>query len=363
MGTDTSTIKINNMDIDFDAEIEQHLNEVRKLQKPSGVFTASAHTVATGYDKAWLRDIYFMLLCFLEAGDIQTVQKAAKALLTVFVKHSEKIDWAIENKPHETWQYIHARFNPETFEEYWEEWGNRQNDAVGEVLNILVELELRGASVLETDEEREVVQKIIAYLNRIEYWHDPDNGIWEENLEVHASSVASVIAALKKAQQVPWLSVPEGMIEKGEASLRALLPRESQDKFCDLALLSILYPFSLATEEETELILRNVEYFLTRDKGVIRYKNDRYYNNNEDGYSEEAEWCMGLSWLSIIYAQKGNTERAMRYLERAKETITSDGLIPELYYSHTNRANENTPLGWAESLYVIALSKVRPLAT
>lgn len=58
------------MEIDFQKEIDAHLNEVRKLQKPSGVFTASAHTVATGYDKAWLRDIYFMLLCFLETGEI-----------------------------------------------------------------------------------------------------------------------------------------------------------------------------------------------------------------------------------------------------------------------------------------------------
>lgn len=349
------------MEIDFEKEIEAHLLEVRKLQKPSGVFTASAHNVATGYDKAWLRDIYFMLLCFLETGEIETVQKAAKALLSVFVKHEEKINWAIENKPHETWQYIHARFHPETFEEYWEEWGNRQNDAVGEVLNIIVELELRGASIIETQQEKDVVQKIIAYLVRIEYWDDPDNGIWEENLEVHASSIASVVAALKKAQQVPWLSVPSEIIQKGEATLRTLLPRESDNKFCDLALLSIIYPFHESTEEETLEILRNVEYHLTKDKGVIRYKGDRYYNQNTDGYSEEAEWCMGLSWLCIIYAERGDRGRAEYYLERARQTVTEAGLIPELYYSHTNRQNDNTPLGWAESMYVVALCKVRGL--
>lgn len=350
------------MDIDVKNEIERHLSEVRKLQKPSGVFTASAHTVDTGYDKAWLRDSYFMLLCFLETGDIETVKKAAKALLSVFVKHQEKIDWAVAHKPHETWQYIHARFHPETFEEYWEEWGNRQNDAVGEVLNIIVELELRGESIVESDEERRVLQQVIAYLMTIEYWHDPDNGIWEENLEVHASSIASVVAALKKAKQVPWLSVPEGAIEKGEATLRTLLPRESQGKFCDLALLSIIYPFAEATREEEEGILRNVEYFLTRDKGVIRYKNDRYYNHNEDGYSEEAEWCMGLSWLAIIYAERGERGKAEHYLMRARATITEHGQIPELYYSHSSRPNGNTPLGWAESMYVIALMRVEALS-
>ena len=349
------------MAIDFEREIERHLGEVRKLQKPTAVFTASAHAVTTGYDKAWLRDNYFSVLCFLEIGELETVHKTAHALLALFIKHADKINWAIEHKPVYTWQYIHARFHPETFEEYWEEWGNRQNDAVGEVLNLIVELELRGLAVAETEDERMMVQKIIDYLVRIEYWHDEDNGIWEEVLEVHASSIAAVNAALKKAQQLSWLQVPEGVIEKGDAALRELLPRESKEKFADLALLSVIYPFEEATEEEIVEILRNVEYHLTRDKGVIRYKNDRYYNKNTDGFSEEAEWCMGLSWLSIIYAERGDRERAQHYLERAQATMTHEGLIPELYFSHTEVPNENIPLCWAESMYVVALKKVRDL--
>lgn len=347
------------MQIDFTREIEAHLSEIRKLQKPTGVFTASAHDVATGYDKAWLRDNYFTVLGFFETGDMETTHRTAKALLGLFVKHKDKINWAIEHKPWETWQYIHARFHPETFEEYWEEWGNRQSDAVGEVLDLICMLELRGVVVAESEEEREMVQKIIDYLVRIEYWHEEDNGIWEEALEVHASSIAAVVSAFKKARQLSWLTVPEGVIEKGEDALRALLPRESKSKFADLALLSILYPFREATEEEAREILRNVEYHLTKDKGVIRYKTDRYYNRNKsDGWSEEAEWCMGLSWLAIIYAERGEREIAEHYLERARATITQDGKIPELYFSHTNEPNGNTPLGWAESMYVIALTKV-----
>ncbi len=95
---------------------------------------------------------------------------------------------------------------------------------------------------------------------------------------------------------------------------------------------------------------------------MIRYKSDRYYNQNPyDGHSEEAEWCMGLSWLAIIYAERGDRARAEYYLERARKTVTENGLIPELYYSHTERPNDNTPLGWAESMYVAALTKVRDL--
>jgi len=348
--------------IAFEKQIAAHLDVLRSLQKPSGVFTASAHNVETGYDKAWLRDIYFMTLGFLETGEIEVVQKAAKALLTVFVKHEDKINWAIQHKPHYAWQYIHARFNPETFEEYWEEWGNSQNDAVGEVLNLLVDLELRGHGVIETESERAMLQKIVDYLVSLEYWQDEDNGIWEEDMEVHASSIGSCVAALKKAQQLDWLIVPNEAITLGEDALRALLPRESKTKFSDLALLSLIYPFAVTTEAETLAILRNVEYHLTRDKGVIRYKLDRYYNNNEDGYSEEAEWCFGLSWLASIYADRGDKEKAFYYMRRATATVTPEGLIPELYYSHTDKPNENTPLGWAESMYVVALHKVSKLA-
>lgn len=349
------------MTFDFDAEIRAHLDIMRGLQEPSGAFLAAPKNVATGYDKSWLRDNYFITLGFLESGSFAEVKKAARALLTVFVKHTDKINWAIENKPHETWQYIHARFHPETFEEYWEEWGNRQNDAVGEVLNLLVTLELMGESVIETDEDRAIIQKIVDYLVRLEYWNDPDNGIWEEYVEVHASSIGSALAALTQADRLDWVTVPPEAIERGEQALRDLLPRESVTKFVDLALLSLIYPFHVTTEEETQAILSNVEYHLLRDKGVIRYKLDYYYNKNEDGYSEEAEWCFGLSWLAIIYAERGEKERAYYYLRRAKSVITEAGTIPELYLSHTDIPNENTPLTWSESMYVVALTKVRQL--
>ncbi|NCN11954.1 glycoside hydrolase family 15 [Candidatus Kaiserbacteria bacterium] len=349
------------MTFDFDTEIKQHLTVVRSLQKPSGVFTASAFDVDTGYDKAWLRDIYFMTLGFLETGEIEVVRKAAKAFLKLFVKHEDKINWAIQNKPHEAWQYIHARFHPETFEEYWEEWGNSQNDAVGEVLNLIVTLEQMGVGVVETAEERAMVQKIIDYLVTLEYWHDADNGIWEENMEIHASSIGSCVAALTKANEIKWLTVPDQVIARGEHALRALLPRESTTKFCDLALLSLIYPFAVTTEEETLEILKNIEYHLVREKGIIRYKLDRYYNNNIDGYSEEAEWCFGLAWLAIIYANRGEKEKAYYWLRRAKSTLTPDQKIPELYYSHSDTYNQNTPLGWAESMYVVALHTVKQM--
>ncbi len=346
---------------DFDSAIKWHLDQVRKLRAPTGLFTASAHDVATGYNKAWLRDVYFMTLGFKYTGEMDVVKSTAKALLQILAKHKDKIVWVVNNKPFATWQYIHARYNPETFEEYWEEWGNKQNDAVGEVLYLLAECENTGHFVVETEEEKELIQILVNYLNAIEYWHDADSGIWEENQEVRASSIGAVVRALKEASKLPYVTLPEGIIEKGESALRALLPRETENRFCDLALLTLIFPFEVTTQEETLKILSNVEYFLTRDMGVIRYRNDRYYNNNKDGYSEEAEWSMGLAWLAIIYAKMGDVEKAKQYLDRSEKTVNKDGLIPELWYSHTDKSNDNIPLGWAESMHVVALVAVKEL--
>lgn len=355
-----STISLSSFD--FDSAIRWHLDQVRKLRAPTGLFTASASDVTTGYNKAWLRDIYFMTLGFKYAGEMDVVCDTAKALLKILEKHQEKITWASRNQPpYETWQYIHARYNPETFDEYWEEWGNKQNDAVGEVLYLIADCENSGAVVAETQEDKELVQMLVNYLNNIEYWHDADSGIWEENQEVRASSIGSVVCALKCASKLPYITIPEGAIQKGELALRALLPRETTTRFCDLALLTLIFPFEVTTQEETKKILENVEYFLARDLGVIRYRNDRYYNRNVDGYSEEAEWSMGLAWLAIIYAKMGDTEKATHYLERSEKTVNKDGLIPELWYSHTQESNQNIPLGWAESMHVVALVTVRDL--
>jgi GH15 family glucan-1,4-alpha-glucosidase len=347
--------------------LEKHLNNIRALQVPSGLFTASRSDVSTGYNKAWLRDNFYTCLAFEEEEEWETVKKVWKALLAIFVKHKNKISWAVKNKPYNTYQYIHARYNPETFEEFWEEWGNKQNDAVGAILFKIGDLESRGIKIIETEEEKEIMQILVDYLKSIEYWADSDNGVWEEYEEVHASSVGACIAGLKSIAKLGMVEIPHHLIEKGEETLKKLLPRESKSKFVDLALLSLIYPFNVVSEREAREIVRHIEYHLKRDRGIIRYKNDRYYNKNEDEISEEAEWCFGFPWLSIIYKKwsedgkkfgditdSDDAKKAYEYLEKSFKTIHKDK-IPELYYSDSDKPNENVPLGWAESLFVVAL--------
>src|SRR5262249_10157107 len=152
-------------------------------------------------------------------------------------------------------QYIHPRYHPETFDEYWEEWGNKQNDSIGCILFKIGELEERQAGlVVQDDDDRRGLQKLVWYLSTLQYLHDPDSGMWEENEEVHASSIGACIAGLISIRRVEGIEVPEELIERGKTALAAILPRESKGKFVDLALLPLIWPYHLTDAAQTKAI-------------------------------------------------------------------------------------------------------------
>lgn len=335
--------------------ITQHLEILKDLQYETGVFAASSKQVGTGYNKSWLRDNFYECMAFEVMQDWKTVEKTYDAIIKIFLKHEDKIDWAIKNKPVHSYQYIHARYNPDSFDEFWEEWGNKQNDAVGCILFQVGRLEKhKKRAILESEDHLRIVQKLVDYLKSVEYWHDRDSGMWEEDEEVHASSVGACLAGLKEMSSVPGITVDPELITKGQEALDSLLPRESDRKFTDLALLSLIFPYNVVDAQQRDQILENIEYHLLRDKGVIRYKGDRYYNKNPDGYSEEAEWTFGLAWLAIIYEKLGNYRKAREFLDKLIAIDTPAGM-PELYFSNSPEYNDNTPLGWSESLFIVAL--------
>jgi len=339
----------------YDQLIKQHIEILKNLQYKSGLFAASKKDVDTGYEKSWLRDNFYECLAFEVISDWDTVEKTYNSLLNIFLKHEYKIDYAIAKKPNQKHEYIHSRYHPETFDEFWEEWGNKQNDSIGAILFNIGRLEHHHKrKVLKDELHVRIVNKLVKYLESIEYWCDKDSGMWEEDEEVHASSVGACVAGLKSINNLPQINVPSELIDRGMQTLKDLLPRESEKKFVDLALLSLIYPYNIVNKRQRDEILKNVEYLLLRKKGVIRYKNDHYYNKNPDCYSEEAEWTFGFSWLAIIYENMGEKKKAKKFIDLMLKTITPKG-IPELYFSNSDVHNQNNPLGWSESLFIVAL--------
>ncbi len=327
--------------------ISHSIKLLESLQYPSGLFAAAALTVKTGYSRAWLRDNVYASLGLEAAGNYDAVLKTYRALIEVLKKHEFKIDWMIkEPQPKAAYRYIHARYDPVTGDEINEEWGNKQNDAIGAILFKIGELVKKGIIKLD-DTDKRIIQKLVHYLNAIEYWKDADNGMWEENEEIHASSVGACVAGLIAVKDI--VEVPDELIQKGKSALNALLPRESVTKETDLALLSLIYPYNIVDEKQREAILKNVEEKLLREKGVIRYAEDKYYSNGL-----EAEWTMGLAWLAIIYKQLGILNKYRYFMEKTFSAMNNKGELPELYYGGTSEHNENTPLGWAQSLYLVA---------
>lgn len=325
------------------------LRIIRKTRYSTGLFGASGKDVGTGYDKAWIRDNMFVSLGVENAGDIDTAKKTYQALLDALKKHEYKIDWAIREKPDAKFKYIHARVNPVTLEEFHEEWGNMQNDSIGGLLFKIGDLYNKGIMIIRDRHDLSIVQKLVYYLMSIEYWHDRDNGIWEENEEVHASSVGACVAGLRAVRNM--VDVPEWLIEKGQETLNTLLPRESESKEVDLALLTLIYPFKVVDNEQKMQILENIEKRLVRKRGVIRYEKDNYYNNGS-----EAEWTFGFPWLAAIYKEMGNNKRYWHYLLKTIMVMNWKMELPELYFGRSSRHNENTPLSWSQAMLLCALA-------
>src|SRR3989339_1489877 len=326
--------------------LQKSIKIIEEMQYPSGLFAASGLNVKTGYNLSWIRDNVYTLIGLESAQKYSIVRKTLRALLDVLLKHEYKIDWAVREKPKHHYQYIHARYDPITMEEIWEEWGNKQNDAIGALLFKIGDLEEKGIKIIRNENDLRILQKLVHYLQSIEYWHDKDNGMWEENEEVHASSVGACAAGLKKISKIVF--VPQEIVKKGLSTLNKLLPRESKAKDVDMALLSLIYPYNIASNKQKEQILANVEKKLLRARGIIRYAGDKYYNKNG-----EAEWTMGLPWMAIVYRKTGRNGKYKFFMRKTFEAINGNHELPELYFANSDAHNENSPLGWSQSLLLV----------
>ena len=328
--------------------LQHSLQILRTMQYPTGLFAASRMTARTGYNLAWIRDNVYTAIGLEAAQKYNIAKKTLRALLDILLKHEYKIDWAVKEKPKHHYQYIHARYDPITMEEIWEEWGNKQNDAIGALLFKIGDLEEKGIKIIRNENDLRILQKLVHYLQSIEYWHDKDNGMWEENEEVHASSIGACVAGLKKVSKI--VDVPKDLIRNGNDALNSLLPRESETKELDMALLSLIYPYNIVSKKQRDVILKNVEVNLVKERGVIRYIGDKYnYRNGE------AQWTKGLPWLAIIYRQMNKPDKYSYYMRKTMQAMNENGELPELYYSDGKQYNENCPLAWSQALFVAGL--------
>lgn len=311
------------------------------MRLPNGAYVASP---STDYSYVWIRDVCYIVLPYLHSS-CNRYEKAYQALLDIFRRYEWKIDIHTRQKPALQFEYIHARYSKDLLE-LPKPWGHAQNDAIGIFLWGISQGIHLGKPILRDSVDLRILQKLVDYLGCLRYWQADDNGMWEEGMELHASSVGACVAGLKAIRML--VDVPDGLIWKGEQMLANLLPRESFSKETDLALLSLIYPYQVVTRDMAYRILEGVTSQLERTYGCIRYKGDQYYNKKS-----EAEWCFGFPWLGLCYWTLADYAKAHEYWNKTKSIIPPNREIPELYIGGTNTPNANQPLAWAVAMVTL----------
>lgn len=363
--------------------LERSFKILETLRRINGGYIAAPNPGkpdGTGkYNVFWLRDIMYATYANEYLGNMDRLIDSYELVMTIFLKYHDKIREAIRKMPQQ-WA-LHARYHPNTLEEISPDWGHHQLDVLGLFLYKTGDLIKKGHQIINEDEERDLIKDIIQYLFTYRWETHPDFGVWEEGPELHSSSVGAVLAGLtmwfddghyhykytQKSDLSKIAPVSERYFDTGSKALYDLLPNESKSRKCDFAQLSLIWPFNIVDVNMKRTIISNVESELLREHGCIRYKGDYYFNadqNNKEG--NEAQWPLGILWLSVAHNKMasyenyhGNLEAALDHLKKSKmyllkiDNLMVDGSIPELYVQ--GKPNENMPLAWAHSFHIVAL--------
>ena len=224
-----------------DKELRATLIEgLELLRDERGVFTAA---LSDDYNACWMRDQLYANLCYYYLGDKKKFREGLRIVFEMCYQSKDKIDSTVAYKPSHTHDFVHAKFCAQTLKEITNDWGHHQIDAIGLFLYMIGFAHERNIPVIESEKEREMVQLLVQYLTAVRYWEEPDNGMWEEWTEPHASSIGAAVAGLQKVKEQKLAVVADSLIAHGLASLHALLPKETPVRDQDLAQLSLIWPY------------------------------------------------------------------------------------------------------------------------
>ncbi|MGV6858978.1 MAG: glycoside hydrolase family 15 protein [bacterium] len=405
--------------VKLEQALDSHHRDIQDVilsrQNPvTGLLPASTAVNAHGdYTDAWVRDNVYSILSVWALGQAyrrlddghprayvlgQSVVKLMRGLLMAMMGQADKV---------EAFKYsgsikdaLHAKYDTQTGHPVVgdEEWGHLQLDATSLFLLMLAQMTASGLKIVYTLDEVNFVQNLVHYISRT--YCTPDYGIWERGnkinhgiVEVNASSVGMAKAALEamsgfnlfgtQGGQDSVIHVVPSDIARSRITLHALLPRESNSKEVDAAVLSVIgYP-AYAVEDEilVEETRSKIVDKLQGRYGCKRFLLDGHQTELEDGsrlhYEPaelklfediESEWPLFFTYLYVDGLCRSDLEQAKEYRERLNGLfVEQDGsqLLPELYIvpedkieaeklnpgSQERVPNENIPLVWAQSLH------------
>lgn len=404
------------------ASLEHHFRSVDKIilsrQDPvTGLLPASTAVNAHGdYTDAWVRDNVYSILSVWGLALAyrrhnpdhhrsyllsQSVVKLMRGLLSAMMRQADRIE-TFKHSLDPT-DALHAKYGTSTGLAVVgdDEWGHLQLDATSLYLLMIAQMTASGLRLIFTMDEVDFVQNLVHYISRT--YCTPDFGIWERGnkinhgtTEINSSSVGMAKAALEAmdgfnlfgnvANQEAVVHVVSSDIARSRFTLQGLLPRESNSKETDAALLSIIgYP-GYAVEDE-KLVTRTREKIIKKlagRYGCKRFLLDGHQSSIEDSTrlhyeaSElrefehiESEWPLFFTYLLLDAIMRDETEEIKQWQEKLQPLfVEQDGeqLLPELYIvpkeliaaekqhpgSQMRIPNANLPLVWAQSLFMLS---------
>ena len=382
----------------------------------SGLLPASTAITTHGdYTDAWVRDnvysilaVWGLALAYRKIDENQgrtyelqqSVVKLMRGLLFAMMQQAHKVEHFKASQ--DPLAALHAKYDTATGSTVVEddEWGHLQIDATSVFLLMLAQMTASGLPIIFSLDEVSFVQNLVYYVGRA--YRTPDYGIWERGNklnhgkpELNASSVGMAKAALEAMDGLNLFGVRGGQasvihvlpdeISRARITLESLLPRESGSKEVDAATLSVIgYPaFAIEDAALVERTQQKIVDKLQGSYGCKRFLRDGHQTVIEDTtrlhYQPEelqqfehieCEWPLFFTYLYLDGLFRNDAAAIQFYRERlAAIAVTQDGLplLPELYYvpaeaiaaerqnpgSQIRLPNENVPLIWAQSLYLL----------
>jgi phosphorylase kinase alpha/beta subunit len=402
--------------------LQRHFHTIDKIilsrQDPrTGLLPASTAVNAHGdYTDAWVRDNVYSILAVWGLALAyrkhqpahrhsyllsQSVVKLMRGLLSAMMRQSDRIE-TFKHTLNPT-DALHAKYGTSTGLAVVgdDEWGHLQLDATSLFLLMMAQMTASGLRLVYTIDEVNVVQNLVHYISRT--YCTPDFGIWERGnkinhgtTEINCSSVGMAKAALEAMDgfnlygnatiQEAVIHVIPSDIARSRFTLESLLPRESNSKETDAALLSIIgYP-GYAVEDKKlvkgtrDKIIKKLagrygckRFLLDGHQSSIEDTSRLHYEPSELRAFEhiESEWPLFFTYLLLDALMREDTEAVNKWREKLQPLfVEQDGqlLLPELYIvpkesieaeklnpgSQTRIPNENVPLVWAQSLFMLS---------
>lgn len=371
-------------------------------------------------DHSWVRDdvysilaVWALALAYKKHADKdygrakayeleQSVVKLMRGLLQAMIlqiKKVERFKYTLDPK-----DSLHAKYSSKNCATVVGdfEWGHLQIDAISLYLLCLAEMTASGLQIVYTLDEVLFIQNLIFYIENS--YQIPDYGIWERGdktnhglPELNASSIGMAKAALQAMDELDLfgsrgsdasvIHVMSDTIYWCNTILTCMLPRESNSKETDAALLSIIsYPgFALDDMELVNLTRQEILSKLQGRYGCCRFIRDGYKTAREDPSrlhyepwelkifeNIECEWPLFWCYLVLDGIFYNNEDQVDIVSENLENVLIKDAesikLVPELYavpaykvedeYKNP-KSQDRVPLGkiphmWGQSLYIIS---------